>query len=324
MDIIESIADFESFPPGWALTIGNFDGVHLGHQQIITLAADNRKQRNLPGLALMTFHPHPLAVLHPRHAPEILTPMPLKRHLLRTAGIDRLILIKDTFSLLNLSPKDFIDEFLVRSIKPALVVEGPDFKFGYGRSGDIDALRRFGALRDFDVVIAPPKQISLASGDTKICSSSAIRDLLRSGEVSSAYAMLGRNYRLIGTTIPGRGIGRQLGFPTANIEPLEQMVPAEGVYAGLVAIADDPDSAAAQTKSKPAAFSIGRAKTFLSDHPLLIEAHILNENLPDLTGKWLAMDFVQRIRPQQRFDSRQALQQQITADCRAAAQILEA
>jgi riboflavin kinase/FMN adenylyltransferase len=250
--------------------------------------------------------------------------MPLKRHLLRTAGIDRLILIKDTFSLLNLSPKDFIDEFLVRSIKPALVVEGPDFKFGYGRSGDIDALRRFGALRDFDVVIAPPKQISLASGDTKICSSSAIRDLLRSGEVSSAYAMLGRNYRLIGTTIPGRGIGRQLGFPTANIEPLEQMVPAEGVYAGLVAIADDPDSAAAQTKFKPAAFSIGRAKTFLSDHPLLIEAHILNENLPDLTGKWLAMDFVRRIRPQQRFDSRQALQQQITADCRAAAQILEA
>ncbi len=117
-------------------------------------------------------------------------------------------------------------------------------------------------------------------------------------------------------------MGAQLGFPTANIEPIEQIVPAEGVYAGLVETGDSMSDVCALGWARPAAISIGRAKTFVSDHPLMVEAHILEENVQDLTGKWLAMDFVKRIRPQQRFETKEKLAAQIENDCKVAKQIL--
>ena len=162
----------------------------------------------------------------------------------------------------------------------------------------------------------------MPDGKTVMCSSSHIRRLLEKGSASEAAQVLSRPYRLIGETVPGRGIGRTLGFPTANINPLNQIIPAEGVYAGQVSIGADLQSGAAANDLLPAVFSIGRAKTFVSDHPLLIEAHILADEVGDLYGKFLAMDFMGRIRHQQRFDNHDELSKQIAKDCETAKQIL--
>jgi riboflavin kinase/FMN adenylyltransferase len=149
-----------------------------------------------------------------------------------------------------------------------------------------------------------------------------IRDLLEAGSVADAALALGRPYRLIGRVVSGHGKGKQLGFPTANLEPRRQIIPDEGVYAGCVEIGNTADDVC-QTRDKiPAALSIGHAPTLAADRPQLIEAHLLVENVPDLVGKFLAMDFVQRIRPQQKFDSEKHLVQQIKSDCNKARQIL--
>lgn len=323
MKIIESISALEGMEQGWALTIGNFDGVHPGHQEIIAAGLQAAKERGLAGLAVLTFDPHPAAVLHPERAPGILTPLVLKQHLLEALGVDCLIVLKDTVELLNLSPADFVDKFLMAAICPSVVVEGRDFNFGYGRSGNVETLGQLGAERGFEVLVVEPRHVELIQGGRVICSSSLVRMCLEEGRVAEARQVLGRFYRLIGRTTPGRGMGRQLGFPTANIHPLEQIVPAEGVYAGFVAAGETPEALCMQTNTRPAALSIGRAKTFVSDHPLLVEAHILEEEVEDLAGKWLAMDFVERLRPQRRFEKHKDLKQQIARDCRQARQILD-
>ena len=322
MKVFESLESLENLKKGCVLTIGNFDGFHLGHQDIIAAvknAADD--SRNLQTV-VMTFDPHPVAILHPEKAPGVLTPLELKKTLLEHAGIDSLIVIKDSISLLNLSPHDFIDRFLMITASPKVIVEGPNFNFGYGRSGSIDTLRQLGSLRGFEVIEVPFRQLNLHDRRAVKCSSSLIRTDLEDGNVKDAAAMLSRPYRLIGKTVKGRGIGKKLGFPTANIEPLKQVIPAEGVYAGFVAVADSTDDAADAAAKRPAALSIGRAKTFLTDHPLLLEAHILEDNVEDLSGKWLAIDFVDKIRSQERFDNHELLKDQISKDCKKARHIL--
>ena len=323
MKIVQTGSDIEQVQKGTVLTIGNFDGVHLGHQQILRAArqlADERKTE----LAVMTFDPHPAAILHPERAPGLLTPLACKSRLLESMGVDLLIVITDSLMLLNLSPKDFVDRFLMKHPAPCAVVEGPNFTFGYGRSGDVHTLRELGQQRGFEVVEVPYTKIPrLDQTQDIICSSSVIRQCLERGQVDQAAAMLTREYRLIGKTVPGRGVGRSLGFPTANIISENQIIPAEGVYAGYVVVADDPDSPCVGGIKRPSAFSIGRAKTFISDHPLLVEAHLLEPNVESLYGKYLAMEFVKLIRTQRRFESPEALKEQITKDCQAVLSILE-
>jgi riboflavin kinase/FMN adenylyltransferase len=319
MQIFESLESLEKLEKGSVLTIGNFDGVHLGHQDIINAV---KQAANSAPTSIMTFDPHPVAILRPEKAPGVLTPMQLKKHLLEPFGIDYLIVIKDSINLLNLSPQDFIDKFLMKTAAPKVVVEGPNFNFGYGRSGDINTLRELGASRGFEVIEVSFRQLNCQDGSTLNCSSTVIRTNLEDGNVKDAAEMLSRPYRLIGKTVKGRGIGRVLGFPTANIDPLKQIIPAEGVYAGFVAVVDSLDQAAQTTAKSPAAISIGRAKTFLTDHPLLLEAHILEENVEDLTDKWLAVDFIDKIRSQQRFDNQEMLKDQIAKDCNEAKNIL--
>jgi riboflavin kinase/FMN adenylyltransferase len=323
MEVIELLSSsLDRFVTGCALTIGNFDGVHLGHQRIIKEARAAAHRLDAPALAVMTFEPHPAAILHPQRAPRLLTTLGAKEHLLQNFGVDCLIVLKDSFDLLNLSPADFVDQFLLKRIGPKVIVEGPNFNFGYGRSGNAQTLKELGASRGFEVVIVPAKEIKTADGYRFTCSSSIIRTFLEQGAVENAGAALGRHYRLMGKTVKGRGIGTQLGFPTANIEPIEQIVPAEGVYAGLVETGDSMSDVCAPGWTRPAAISIGRAKTFVSDHPLMVEAHILEEKVEDLSGKWLAMDFVKRIRPQQRFETKEKLAEQIEKDCNKAKEIL--
>jgi riboflavin kinase/FMN adenylyltransferase len=322
LKIIKSKAELPDIPRGLALSVGNFDGVHLGHQKILAAGRDIVKIRNLPGLAVMAFEPHPHAVLHPESFAGLLTPSPLKSHLLEQNGADYLIILEDSYELLNLSPADFIDRFLMKNISPSMLIEGVNFNFGYGRSGNIDTLRQLSAKFGFELLVVPPRQIELAGNRPTMVSSSLIRELLTSGRVEDSAKALGRFYRLIGPVVPGRGKGAKLGFPTANIHPENQIIPAEGVYAGFVEVGDTPDTVCRLEEKLPAVFSIGRAKTFVTEEHLLTEAHILTGEVGNLHGKWLAMDFVAKIRNQQRFENEKELSVQIAKDCETAKEIL--
>lgn len=322
MKVFDSIEASASIEAGCVLTIGNFDGLHPGHLDIIAAAKDAAARISAP-VAIMTFDPHPLAILHPENVPNLLTPLPLKKQLLANAGIDYLIVVKDSCQLLNLSPQDFVDQLLIETIKPGLIVEGPNFHFGYGRSGSLETLKDLSKSRSFHVLEIPFHKVRLSEENNLVpCSSTLVRSLLEKGSVADAAVALGRNYRLIGRVIKGRGVGRKIGYPTANMEPLKQVIPAEAVYAGFVHAADSIEDLCEPAPQKPAAFSIGRSKTFTESKRLLIEAHILEENVEDLVGKYLAMDFVQRLRGQQRFDSPQILADQIEKDCQKALKIL--
>jgi riboflavin kinase/FMN adenylyltransferase len=322
MKIIEKTSDLQTAEKGGVLTIGNFDGVHLGHQAIIN-AAKTTAQKRQTTLTAMTFDPHPVAVLKPDRSPGVLTPLCLKSHYLAQAGVGCLLVLKSTPELLGLSAEDFVDRYLVEAIAPAVVIEGHDFNFGRARTGNIDRLQCLGAEKGFEVCIVEPRNIELSTGQSVRVSSTMIRDLLEASAVADAALALGRPYRLIGRVIPGHGKGKQLGFPTANMQPTEQITPAHGVYAGRVEIGDTADEVCQNRDKIPAALSIGHAPTLAADRPQLIEAHLLVEDVPDLTGKFLAMDFIKHLRPQQKFDSEEQLAAQIANDCRKAREILE-
>ncbi len=322
MQIAESIEQISQLPRGMALSIGNFDGVHRGHQTIIAAAKRAAEQRGAQ-TAVMTFDPHPAAILRPDKAPGVLTPLPQKLRLLQAAGVDVVIVIRDSLSLLNLSPSDFVDRFLMSHLSPSVIVEGPNFTFGYGRSGTMQTLRKLGAERGFEVIEAPFTEVRLGKDRrAATCSSSLIREMLEKGAVFEAAQLLSRPYRLAGSVVTGRGIGRTLGFPTANVHPAGQILPSEGVYAGYVVVGGSFEDVCFGGQRRPAALSIGRAKTFITDYPLLLEAHLLEDNVENLYGQWVGLDFMEWLRNQRRFTSREDLSEQIAQDCRDALAVL--
>jgi len=321
MRILKAISDFEKIKKGCVLTIGNFDGVHIGHQQILT-AAKKTTLKKQTELVVMTFDPHPVAVLHPEKTSPVLTPLALKRHLLSEFGVDLLLVLESTPELLSLSPQDFVDKFLVKGIQPSILVEGQDFNFGSQRRGNTQKLQMLGDEKGFEVSVVEPKMSKLSTGEIVRVSSTMIRILLEAGSVADAAVALGRPYRLIGQVVPGHGRGKQLGFPTANLQPLQQIIPAEGVYAGFVQLGDAEENVCPTKERVPAALSIGRAQTLADNRPRLVEAHLLIKNVPELVGKWLAMEFVKRIRDQKKFESEKQLAAQIAKDCKKAKQIL--
>jgi riboflavin kinase/FMN adenylyltransferase len=321
MKVLEKTSDLEKIKKGCVLTVGNFDGVHLGHREILTAAKQTAAQRRAE-LVVMTFEPHPLAILHPQKAPGILTPLAFKKYLLAEFGVDCLFVSESTPELLSLSPRDFVQRFLVENIQPAVVVEGESFNFGSGRTGGVQTLQKLGAEKGFEVSIVQAKEVKLSTGKTLTISSTIIRDLLASGGAADAALTLGRAYRLIGQVVAGKGKGTQLGFPTLNMQPPQQLIPAEGVYAGLVEIGDNFQQVCSAKEKIPAVFSIGRSQTFGGDSPLAVEAHILTGDVGDLHGEWLAMDFVERLRDQQKFETDADLSAQIAKDCKKAREIL--
>ncbi len=321
MRVLKGISELGQIRRGGVLTIGNFDGVHAGHQEILRTAREIARLKE-GQMNVMTFEPHPVAVLHPEKAPGVLTPLSLKLDLLQEFVDDFVIVVEDSRELLSLSAQEFVDRFLMPRIAPTAIVEGDDFHFGSGRDGDVEALRQFGAQRGFEVVVVPPRQIRLSTGESIRVSSTMIRYMLEGGHVADAAAALLRPYRLTGAVVSGWGRGRKLGFPTLNMARPNQILPAEGVYAGFVELADDEASVAAQAQHLPAVFSIGQARTFGGEYPLLIEAHVLRGPLGDMTGKWMAMDFVQRLREQHKFGTVDELVAQIRKDCQAARGVL--
>ena len=319
MKILQSVSELGELEKGCVMTIGNFDGLHIGHQEILSTARGLAARRNIE-LLVMTFEPHPAAVLHPQKALETLTPAPLKRRLLERSGVDCWLIVKAEPKVLSLSAPDFIQKHVVEPIGPTAMVEGEDFYFGSGRSGDIRLLQRLGPVNDFDVVVVPAKKIEL--GQTVRVSSTMIRYMLTSGDVADTAVALGRPYKLIGKIIPGHGRGRRIGYPTLNMEKPDQVIPAEGVYAGYVTITDSYEMACLEGKKLAAVFSIGQARTFGDQHPLLVEAHLLQKTDVQPEGRYMAMDFIEHIRRQYKFASVGDLAAQIAKDCESAKSIL--
>ena len=323
MKVLRTSSQLAQLPAGCVLSIGNFDGVHLGHQQILQTAYTLARQKNTH-LAAMTFEPHPVAILHPEKAPGVLTPLTLKTHLIQRHGVDYLIVLTDSASLLRLTPADFIDRFLLKDVKPAALVEGEDFNFGVKRAGNIVTLKQMAQPNGIEVVVVPARYTHLATEQSVRVSSTTIRYMLESGCVADAAALLDRHYRLVGQIIPGKGRGKQLGFPTLNMQPPPQIIPQQGVYAGYCVLGPTEDDVLRSKKLLPAVFSIGQARTFADEHPLLIEAHLLDAKTDNSSARWMAMDFVERIRPQYKFKSPSDLAAQIARDCLSAKQILAA
>jgi riboflavin kinase/FMN adenylyltransferase len=303
------------------LTIGNFDGVHVGHQEILAVARQAAEKNDVELIA-MVFDPHPVAILHPEMAPGVLTPLDIKKHLLAKCGVNRLIVLRTNRKLLELSPEDFVEQYLVEHIKPSVIVEGDDFNFGAGRAGNIDTLEKLITEKGFEVSVIKPKKIKLSTGQTVRVSSTMIRYMLEGGHMADAAVALGRPYRIAERIIPGRGVGIKLGFPTLNMKKPRQVIPAEGVYAGFVKTGENLDDALTSQGKIPAVYSIGQARTYGDDFPLLIEAHLLIKNVGDIAGHYMTMDFIQRIRNQRKFKTPEDLSKQIAKDCDTARNIL--
>ena len=323
MKIIQTISQFEHIPKGCVLTIGNFDGVHVGHREILAVAGQ-AAEKNSAELIAMIFDPHPVAILHPEMAPGVLSPLDIKKHLLAKCRVDRLIVLRTNRKLLNLSPEDFVGKFLIEHIKPSVIVEGEDFNFGAGRAGSIDTLKKLITARGFEVLVVEPKKIKLSTGQTVRVSSTMIRYMLEGGHMADAAVALGRPYKIAERIIPGRGVGIKLGFPTLNMKKPRQVIPAEGVYAGFVKTGQYMDDVLTSREKIPAVYSIGQARTYGDDFPLLIEAHLLIKDVGDMTGRYMAMDFIQRIRNQHKFKTPEDLSRQIAKDCHHARSILSA
>jgi riboflavin kinase/FMN adenylyltransferase len=293
------------------VTLGNFDGVHRGHLAVIDQLKRVAASHGLPAVAV-TFDPHPLAVLRPDAAPELLTPGPLRDDLLRDAGLDGLLVLDFTTEFAQQSPEDFVRETFVRGLNIAAVVVGVDARFGYRNSGDVSTLQDLGQRFGFEVFA-----IDDVGGETR-WSSTTVRQHLRAGEVGEAAAILGRPHRVVGTVVHGHHRGRELGYPTANLGADSLgLVPAEGVYAGWLTRLDLPEGAPDRTM--PAAISIGTNPTFETDDRRTVEAYVLDRTDLELYGEQVMVEFVEHIRPTLKFEGIEPLlaaMAQDVAQCR--------
>lgn len=314
-------------PPRCVITVGNFDGVHVGHAALIARARDLARAHNAPGgVVVLAFDPHPRTRLRPDSAPPPLTAFDQRAGLLRAAGADSVHRLEPTDDLLGLSPAAFI-EWVIKTFEPCAFVEGPDFRFGNGRAGDLDTLRQLGDSRGFEVVTVPALATALSDNTIVTASSSIARWLVERGRARDAWNVLGRPHRLAGTVVQGDRRGRGLGFPTANLDT-PNLLPADGVYAAL---AHTPDG-----QHQPAAVSVGTKPQFQNQagpHARTAEAFLLDAaaepgqaNIPGLPeyGWPLALDIIGWLRDQMRFDSVERLLAQMSRDCSRAREIADA
>lgn len=306
MDLYQGIQKLSRSLTRPVLTIGNFDGVHLGHRHIISLAVEKARRRG--GTAVgFTFRPHPQVALRPETHLGLLSTYDEKQELLAGAGLD--VLIEEPFSreFSTISPEVFFTETILRRIGAEAVVVGYDFAFGKERQGHLGALEAFCKSSGVELTVVPPQRIG-----GEIASSSRIRQHLLAGEVPEANALLGRSFSYKGVVIKGEGRGRKLGFPTANLKLENKLALPYGVYA---------TRAKCETLEPGKVFSsvtnIGVRPTFQSDSahelPALVETHILDFD-SDLYGSAIEVFFVERLREERKFSGIEALKAQIIAD----------
>ncbi len=287
---------------GCVLTIGNFDGVHLGHRALLERAVAVGRERRLPA-ALLTFEPHPVEVLAPERAPARLTRFREKMVALRGVPVERVVCARFDRSLAAMSPGAFIDAVLCQRLGVRHLIVGDDFRFGRGGAGDFDTLRA--AERAGRFALSRVATVILGAGRV---SSTRVRELLDAGELDAAAALLGRRFSLCGRVARGQGIGRTLGFPTANVPIARNRAPLAGVFAVRL------HGTRGQVFEGVA--NVGRRPTVGGD-AVRVEVHLLDFS-GDLYGTELRVEFLARLRPEQRFEGLDALKAQIAHDVAAA------
>jgi len=290
---------------GAVVTIGAYDGVHLGHRAIIDEVRHLAETRGALS-AMVTFDRHPAEVVRPESAPCRLTSLEQRLELLEATGIDLVLVIAFDEERSRETAEDFVTEVLVEALRARAIVVGHDFHFGANRGGNVEMLQRAGAKHGFDVL----GMGLIATGQAPV-SSTRIRQLLQDGDVASAAALLGRPHEVRGLVMHGDKRGRDLGFPTANVKvPDGVCMPADGIYAALYTT---PDGI-----TRPAAVSLGRRPTFYVDaHASLLEAYLLDFDA-DLYDQPAVVGFIERLRAEQRFDRVDDLIKQMHADVAAA------
>ncbi len=287
-----------------AIAIGNFDGVHRGHQRLVADAVAAARKEGLEACVL-TFSPHPARVLAPDRAPPLLMPEARRIELLEGLGVDRVVVQPFDTQLASLSPRAFAEGLLRDALEARVVCVGYDFSFGQKRAGTTATLVELGAELGFRASITPAVRVRGV-----VCASSAVRTMMSAGQIDEAAALLGRAPELEGTVVRGAGRGRTIGVPTANLALVTEVRPALGVYAGWAVL---PDGV-----RRRAAINVGTNPTFTGPNaPVSVEAHLLDHD-GDLYGATLRLELVRRLRAEKKFDGVEALIAQIRADIEAA------
>jgi riboflavin kinase/FMN adenylyltransferase len=308
VQVIRSLEACPRPPEGSAVTLGFFDGVHLGHRLLIGEARRLAAEQGARS-AVVTFDQHPAAVVRPESAPKLLTNLDHRLELLAATGVDHVLVLEFDEARSKESAEDFVEGVLVDCLRALAVVVGADFHFGHRRRGDVALLTEMGRDRGFEV--EGVQLVGSGSEGARPVSSTAIRSALVAGDLASANRMLGRAHEVRGLVHEGDMRGRELGFPTANVAvPEDVALPADGIYAGWY---ERPDGSV-----HPAAISLGRRPTFYADQAAsLLEAHLLDFS-GDLYGEEARVRFVARLRGEERYESVEALVEQVAKDCVAA------
>lgn len=309
MHLVRGLANLKPVVHGSAVAIGNFDGVHLGHQALVRAVLGRAAAADLERVVL-TFDPYPREVLDPDRAPARLMRVSEKAPALAALGIDRLVIVRFGELLRRQAPEEFVERVLVAGLGARAVVVGDGFRFGRDRAGTVATLREAGARHGFEVITVPP----VTFGGERV-SSTRVRAALESGDLALATSLLGRPYALCGRVIAGQRLGRTLGFPTANIRLHRGKIPLQGIFAIRVRGIDAGDP-------YPGVASLGTRPTVNGVEPLL-EAHVF-DFAGDLYGRRLTVEFVAKLRSEERFASLEALTEQMHRDAARAREILAA
>jgi len=309
MQHIQSLDTIRHPFPGGVITIGNFDGVHIGHQALFYEVIERAHAIKGTSIA-MTFEPHPLRVLKKNVSPPLITMFEQKVELIERSGIDVLISIPFTLEFAAISAQSFVEDLLVRRIGMKAIVVGEDYAFGKNREGDIDLLNSLAPRLGFEVIVT--SLIRTVQGTLERISSTAIRESVQAGEMQYACRMLGRNFQIRGTVMAGRDRGgKLLGFPTANLKLEDELIPKTGIYAVTVETRGGLLQGVA---------NIGYSPTF-DDRQFTVEVHILDFK-EFIYGQRIRVNFIRRIRDEIKFSSLGALKDQIAKDVETARRLL--
>lgn len=302
MKILEGLESLDPPLEQSVLTVGNFDGVHRAHQQLLAQAGLFAANTGGP-VVVLTFEPHPLTVVAPDKAPPRLSTPEDKLTYLREAGADIVVVARSEPGLLGMEAERFVEDVIIRRFHPTHIVEGPSFGFGRGRRGTPELLARVAGRFSAQVHIVEPITLQIDQGEPMLVSSSLIRRLLGEGKVHRAALCLGRPHVVVGVVVEGERRGRTLGFPTANVAVARQLLPGDGVYSGRATV---------HGACHRAAISIGINPTFKGTQRR-VEAHLLDFD-GDIYGESIRVEFLRRLRGQETYDSPEALVRQLRLD----------
>ncbi|MFC9068788.1 bifunctional riboflavin kinase/FAD synthetase [Streptomyces harbinensis] len=293
-------------PGDWGrsvVTIGSYDGVHLGHQLIIGKAVERARELGVPAVVI-TFDPHPTEVIRPGSQPALLAPHRRRAELMAELGVDAVLVLPFTKELSQLSPAEFVVKVLVEKLHAVSVVEGPNFQFGHRAAGSVATLAELGESYGFDVRVID-LYVRGEVGEGEAFSSSLARRLIAAGDVAGAAAVLGRPHRVEGEVVHGAARGRDLGIPTANLDVVPgSAIPADGVYAGWLTAGEERWAAAISIGTNPQFEGTVRS----------VEAHVVDRTDLDLYGQWVAVDFHSFVRGQETFPSLDAFLARLEED----------